>query len=196
MIKLLLASNNRGKYDELVDAFAKEGIELIFDGNLDLIEDSPTLELNAISKAQSASKQKNMYSISDDTGFFIPTLDYFPGVHANRWMEGSWKDKRDAILKMMECKTDRRAYLLNKFALSDPSGNIIGQYEVKNWYEIAYEDHINPDHPTFGYNPMLIIQGHYVGKLTSEQRYFIKNRGRFAPQVKEVLLNELRNKKE
>jgi non-canonical purine NTP pyrophosphatase (RdgB/HAM1 family) len=189
MIKLLFASNNKGKHDELVDAYAAVGIELLFDGNLDLIEDSPTLELNSISKAQSASKQKNMFSLSDDTGFFIPTLDYFPGVHANRWMEGSWKDKRDAVLKMMEGKTDRRAYLLNKFALSDPFGNILAMYEVKNWYEIAYKDHVNPDHPTFGYNPILIIQGHYVGDLTQQQRNFLKNRGRYAAEVKKELLS-------
>ena len=93
-------------------------------------------------------------------------------------------------------KTDRRAYLLNKFALSDPTGKILGTYEIKNWYDICYEDHINPEHPTFGYNPILIIQGHYVGDLTKDQRYFIKNRGRYAPQIKEVLLHEFRNKKE
>jgi non-canonical purine NTP pyrophosphatase (RdgB/HAM1 family) len=189
MIKLLLASNNKGKYDELVDAFAKEGIELLFDGDLDLIEDSFTLELNSISKAQCAAKQRNMYALSDDTGFFIPALDYFPGVHANRWMEGSWEDKRKTILKMMEGKTDRRAYLLSKFALSDPSGTIIAQYEVKNWYQIGYEDHIDSEHPTFGYNPMLIVQGYHVGELTSEQRNFIKNRGRFAKDLKKELLS-------
>jgi XTP/dITP diphosphohydrolase len=189
MIKLLFASNNKGKYDELVDSFRDAGIDLIFDGKLELVEDSPTLELNAISKAQSASKQKEMYSLSDDTGFFIPALDYFPGVHANRWMEGSWKDKRDAILKMMENKTDRRAYLLNKFALSDPQGNILYITEVKNWYEIGHEDHNNPESPTFGYNPILIMQGHYIGDLTERQRNFIKNRGRFAHKIKEVLTN-------
>jgi non-canonical purine NTP pyrophosphatase (RdgB/HAM1 family) len=189
MIKLLFASNNKGKHDELVDSFRDAGIDLIFDGKLDLVEDSPTLELNAISKAQSAAKQKEMYALSDDTGFFIPALDYFPGVHANRWMEGSWKDKRDAILKMMEGKTDRRAYLLNKFALSDPKGNILYITEVKNWYEIGHEDHINPESPSFGYNPILIMQGHYIGDLTGRQRNFLKNRGRFANKIKEVLTN-------
>jgi inosine/xanthosine triphosphate pyrophosphatase family protein len=104
-------------------------------------------------------------------------------------MEGSWKDKRDAILKMMEGKTDRRAYLLNKFALSDPKGNILYITEVKNWYEIGYEDHNNPESPTFGYNPILILQGHYVGDLTGRQRNFLKNRGRFANKIKEVLTN-------
>jgi non-canonical purine NTP pyrophosphatase (RdgB/HAM1 family) len=187
MFKLLFGSNNKGKHDELVDAFAEVGIELVFHGKLDLIEDSPTLELNAISKAQSAANQMKMWTLAEDTGFFIPALDYFPGVHANRWMEGTWKDKRDAIIKMMEGRADRRAYLLNKFALADPQGNIHYLGEVKNWYTIGYEDHINPDYPTFGYNPMLILQGYYVGALTKEQRNFLKNRGRLAPEIYNIL---------
>ena len=57
MVELYLGSNNRGKYDELVDAFKEVGIDLLFHGELDLVEKSETLELNAISKAQSAQKQ-------------------------------------------------------------------------------------------------------------------------------------------
>ena len=196
MIKLLFASTNRGKYEELVDAFREAGIELIFDKNQKLKEDAFTLEENAIMKAKQASLDNGVWSLSDDTGFFIPALDYFPGVHANRWMNGDWKAKRDEILRMMKNKTDRRAYLLNKFALSDPSGNIKGIYEVKNWYTIGYEDHINEDHPTFGYNPILILQGHYVGDLTREQRNFLKNRGRIAQEVREAIANEFRYTKE
>ena len=44
-----------------------------------------------------------------------------------------------------------------------------------------------PDHPTFGYNPMLILQGYYVGELTSEKRNFLKNRGRLALEIVNVL---------
>ena len=196
MIELLFASNNKGKHDELVDAFEAVGIKLVFDGKLDLVEDSHTLELNAISKAQSASAQRNMYSMSDDTGFFVPALDGFPGVHANRWMEGDWKAKRDAIRKMMEGKSDRRAYLLNKFAVCTPSGKIIGMHEVKNWYEIGFQDHFREGHESFGYNPMLILQGHHIGDLTKEQRHFLKNRGRHAARVKEELLREFASRLE
>jgi non-canonical purine NTP pyrophosphatase (RdgB/HAM1 family) len=196
MIKLLLASNNKGKYDELVGAFEAVGIELIYDGELNLVEDSPTLELNAITKAQAASAQRNMFSMSDDTGFFIPALDGFPGVHANRWMPGDWKAKRDAILKMVEGKADRRAFLLSKFAVCTPSGKIIGQHEVKNWYEIGFEDHVRQGHETFGYNPILIMQGYHIGDLTNEQRYFLKNRGRHAAEVKEELLREFASRLE
>jgi len=187
MIKLLFASNNKGKYDELVDNFAAVGIELIFDGHLDLQEDAPTLEQNAILKAQCGAKQRNMLAIGEDTGFYVRALDYFPGVHANRWMDGTWKDKRDAILKMMEGKTDRVAYLINNFAVAKPDGTVLLTTKVKNAYEICYEDHINPEAETFGYNNILTMQGYYIGDLNKEQRNFLKHRGRIASEVLEVM---------
>jgi non-canonical purine NTP pyrophosphatase (RdgB/HAM1 family) len=190
MIKMLLASNNRGKYEELVDTFKEYGIELIFDGNLELEEESLILEKNAETKALCGAKQRNMLTLGEDTGFFIPTLDYFPGVHANRWMEGTWHEKRMKILELMEGRTDRRAYLINNFALATPEGNIVARAKVQNDYTIGYEEHINTESPTFGYNPLLILQGHYIGDLTREQRNFLKHRGRFVRELVEQLRDE------
>lgn len=78
MIDILFASNNKGKYDELVEDFKNVGINLIYDGNLELHEDAETLRENSMEKAIQASVQKNMYSLSDDSGVFIEALDYFP----------------------------------------------------------------------------------------------------------------------
>lgn len=193
MIKLLLASNNRGKYTELVDKFAERGIELIFDGELDLIEDAPTLEKNAILKAQQGAKQRNMLAIGEDTGFYIRALDYFPGIHANRWMEGTWHDKRLVILDMMENQTDRVCYLINNFAISRPDGTILGTAKVKNQYNILTKEYYNFEYPTFGYNNILEMQGYKVGELTQEKRNFLKNRARFIDDVEEVIKDEFRD---
>jgi XTP/dITP diphosphohydrolase len=187
MIKMLLASNNRGKYDELVNTFKEYGIELIFDGNLNLEEESLILEKNAETKALCGAQQRNILAIGEDTGFFIPALDYFPGIHANRWMEGTWHEKRMKILELMENKTDRRAYLINNFVVATPEGEIIAHAKVRNEYLIGYEEHINKDAPTFGYNPLLIMQGHYIGELNREQRNFLKHRGRFVRELAQQL---------
>lgn len=187
MIKILLASNNRGKFEELVDTFAECGIELIFDGNLELDENSLILEKNAETKAQCGAKQRNMLAMGEDTGFFIPALDYFPGVHANRWMEGTWHQKRMKILELMEGRTDRRAYLINSFAISTPEGEIIAHAKVRNEYTIGYEERCNSTSPTFGYNELLIMQGHYIGELSKEERNFLKHRGRFIYDLVEQL---------
>ena len=131
---------------------------------------------------------------SEDTGFFIPALDYFPGVHANRWMEGTWKDKRDAILKMMEYKDDRRAYLLNKFALVNPSGNLFYIGEV-NWYTIGYEDHINPDHPTIRIQSNAYPSRILCWRINLRRETSWKNRGRLAPRNMNVLEENVSERK-
>ena len=185
MIKILLASNNRGKYEELVDTFAENGFDLIFDGNLDLEEESLILEKNAETKAICGATQRDMLAIGEDTGFFIPALDYFPGVHANRWMEGTWHEKRMKILELMENKIDRRAWLINNFAVSTPDGDIIGHAKVRNEFTIGYEEHGNVDAPNFGYNELLIMQGHYIGELRKDERNFLKHRARFIKKLRD-----------
>jgi len=185
MVKLLFASNNRGKYDELVDEFASVGIELVFDGQLDLQEDAPTLEQNAILKAQCGSKQRNMLAMGEDTGFFIRSLDYFPGIFANRWMEGTWHEKRMKVLEMMEGQTDRTAYLINNFAIARPDGTVIAKGKVKNAYDIGFEELGNEN--TFGYNSLLKMQGYDIGLLTRQERNFLKHRGRLAKEFADIL---------
>lgn len=197
MIDLLFASNNRGKYNELIDDFAKEGINLIFDGTIDLgEEDGATLKDNAEKKALIGARVKNMYSIGEDTGFFIRSLDYFPGIHANRWHNGTWPEKRAKVLEMMEGETDRTSYLINNFALANPEGEIIYNDKVKNTYDLATEEHSNSETATFGYNTLLIMNGHYIGDLSEEERNFIKHRGRLAKEIKRVILNEIGHPKQ
>lgn len=43
MIDVLFASNNKGKYDELVKDLREKGINLIYDGKLTLKEQEETL---------------------------------------------------------------------------------------------------------------------------------------------------------
>lgn len=186
-MKVLFATTNKGKYEEVVDFFTDEGIELVFDPNLpDVEENEPTLKLNAISKAKHGAEYSKMFTIAEDSGFFVRSLDYFPGIHANRWMEGTWEEKRQAILDMMEGQTDRTAYLINNFALVSPTGEVLLTTKVKNTYAITHEEYSSGD-PTFGYNEILSMNGYNIGDLTREKRNFIKHRGRIAKEIKEVL---------
>jgi len=186
MFQIMFASNNRGKYEELKDAFQAIGIPLMFHGKLDLPENEPTAELNAITKAQAAAKQTGMFAISDDTSFCVEALDYFPGVHAQRWHPGNDHEKRMAILEMMKDKTNRTAYLISRFALANPDGKIVATAVVKNTYEVAHEEHGD----TFGYNAILKIQGYYVGDMEIKDKNLVKNRGRIAAELKDTIRKE------
>ena len=175
--KILFASNNRKKFDELEKDFAEVGLQLIFkddvigsENKLDLPETSATsLNENAITKAVSAAKQTNMLALGDDSGVFIEELDFCPGVFSRRWLqqltdgtevpEGAEGDLiRDAeILKKLEgVPMERRlAHLISRFALATPDGKILCKTFSKNTFYIANEIKTGGS-SAFGYDPILI----------------------------------------
>lgn len=186
--KLFFASGNKGKYQELVGFFEAQDIELVMDENMpDIEENEPTLLLNAIHKAKEGAKYSGMWTLGEDTGFYVRALDYFPGMHAKRWMDGTWPEKAQAVLDMMKEEQDRTCYLINRFALVDPTGEMVFTFKVKNTYEMGYEAHIRPGHETFGYNTILTMNGYYIGDLTNDERNFLKHRGRIAKEVREKM---------
>ena len=88
--KILFASNNRGKYDELAKDFSAAGLDLVFYADiglpkLNLPEDYEILAENAREKAVAAATVTGYYALGDDSGVFISCLDGFPGVHSRRW---------------------------------------------------------------------------------------------------------------
>lgn len=171
MIKILFASNNKKKFDELEKDFADVGIELCFsEQKLILPETSATsLNDNAITKARAAAEQTGMIALGDDSGVFIEELDYCPGVFSRRWLteledgtivpEGSDGDmmRNHAILKKLEgLPAERRlAHLISRFALVTPEGDVLARTFSKNTFYIAEEPKVGGN-GAFGYDPILI----------------------------------------
>lgn len=154
MIDVLFASNNKGKYDELVDDLRNVGVNLIYDGNLILHEEKETLIENSKEKAMQAARQRGMFALSDDSGVFIEALDFFPGVHSRRWA-GDEKDdilRNEKILEMMEDESDRDAYLISRFTLVNPDQEVLGSYVVKNKFVVSMKE--SGDYG-FGYDRIL-----------------------------------------
>lgn len=82
-IKILFASNNHGKYMELVKDFKDVGIDLLFykdiqDEKLILEENSEILAVNAREKARQAARQTGYMCLGDDSAICVRALDYFP----------------------------------------------------------------------------------------------------------------------
>lgn len=205
---ILFASNNRGKFDELEKDFAVLDINLIFDGNLTLKEDSSLLLENSLEKAISAVEQKNIIALGDDSGLFIEALDYFPGVYSKRWLNTSDHGRNQEILNMMKNEKNRVAYLISRFTLVDLSGSIISKAVVKNKFDISTEEH---GMYGFGYDSILVpnyidlMNYEYydqeqinkviimkqkikenkltIGDLTQEEKNLINNRGYIAKNI-------------
>lgn len=110
MNKLLIATNNQGKIEELQQLLSDLNIELITpaDINLDLdvIEDGHTYAENATKKAVAFAQASGLISLADDTGLEVDTLNGAPGLYSKRY--GSTDN--EAFLSDAE----RRLYLVSQ----------------------------------------------------------------------------------
>ena len=99
--KLLVATHNEVKLDEVCALFAHKSVEILSSKSLDLpepIEIEDNFIGNARIKAHSASKITSLPALADDSGITIDALDGAPGVYTADWAETP--DGRDFSMAM------------------------------------------------------------------------------------------------
>ena len=88
--RLLIATHNRGKLDEIADLLSPYGITLSSNADHGLpepVETETTFVGNARIKAHSAAKATGLAALSDDSGITVNGLDGAPGVYTADWAE-------------------------------------------------------------------------------------------------------------
>jgi len=120
-MKLVLASNNAGKLQELQVLFAPLGVELVRQSALGVSEaDEPfrTFVENALAKARHASAATGLPAIADDAGLCVEAFGGLPGVDTAYYATRFGYEKGDAnnvraLLEQMAAIDDRRAALVS-----------------------------------------------------------------------------------
>lgn len=89
-MRVILATNNKGKVEQIMPIFAESGIELITQRDAGIegeaLENGKTLEENSYKKAHYAwGSQYGRCVVSEDTGLFIDALGGKPGVDTAYW---------------------------------------------------------------------------------------------------------------
>ena len=87
-MKLVLASSNAGKLEELRELLADTGIELIAQSDLgvdDAEETGATFVENAIIKARHAARLTGLPALADDSGICVDALVGAPGLYSARY---------------------------------------------------------------------------------------------------------------
>jgi len=113
-MKLIFASNNQHKIDEL-KAFAGKEIEIVSlkDAGIDIDIPEPydTLEENASEKSWTVYKLTGNDCFSEDTGLEIEALNGEPGVKSARYAGDarSFKDNIEKVLTKLANKTNKNA---------------------------------------------------------------------------------------
>ena len=120
-MKIVLASNNRGKLVELQAMFAPLGVELICQGDLfegEAPEPYGTFVENALSKARFAAEKTGLPAIADDAGMCVDHFGGLPGVDTAYYCTQFGYEKSDdnnvrALLEQMQGVENRRAAMVS-----------------------------------------------------------------------------------
>jgi len=99
--RLLVATHNRGKLDEIADLLAPFGITIVGAAEMGLAEPAETgttFAENARIKAHAAARATGLIALSDDSGIEIDALDKAPGVYTADWAETA--AGRDFVMAM------------------------------------------------------------------------------------------------
>ena len=121
-MKLVFATQNKNKVKE-IQALMPKGIELLSLEEIgcseDIPETSPTIEGNAIQKADYVKEKYGYDCFADDTGLEVAALNGAPGVYSARYAgeEKSSDANIEKLLKELQNKEDRSARFKTVIAL-------------------------------------------------------------------------------
>ena len=130
MNKLLIATSNRGKIEQIRPVLEDLPLELVFLPDLNFKinaeENGQTLEENALIKASFYSKKTGLWALSDDMGMEIDILGGEPGVKSRRWPGHEASDEELIQLTLDKLKgvpfKNRKASFKSVIAISNPEG--------------------------------------------------------------------------
>jgi XTP/dITP diphosphohydrolase len=190
-MKIVLASNNKGKLAELLLMFASLGVELVTQGSLgvpEAPEPFKTFVENALIKARNAAQHTGLPAIADDAGLCIEAWGGRPGVDTAYFCttlgyEKSDDNNRRAVLERMLGEENRRANMISvQVAVLSPLDPqpLISVGRVHG--EIALTEIGDGG---FGFDPVMFIPslGKTMAQLDAAHKNQISHRGISARQM-------------
>ncbi len=194
MNKLVLASGNRGKLDEISRLLEPLQIEVVSMQALNVSEPEETgltFVENAILKARHTAQVTGLPALADDSGLEVDALQGQPGIYSARYagISCSDSDNNAKLLQALDGQENRSARYYCALALmehGDDPTPLICTASLNG--EIA----LSPKGTGgFGYDPLFYIpeQRCHAAELNKEKKNKISHRA----LALQKLLNELRN---
>ncbi len=178
--RLVIASHNPGKIEEIAALLAPFGVEAVSAAALGLPEPEETgdsFEANAALKAHAAATACRLPALADDSGLVVPALDGAPGIYSARWA-GPGKDFEAAMARVERelGDRDRSASFVAVLALAWPDGH------VELFRGEAPGRLVWPPRGTrgFGYDPMFVPEGgtRTFGEIEPGRKHEVSHRAR------------------
>lgn len=182
-MKVVLASKNKHKLEEISKITEKFGFELVLQSQLgvdiDVEETGTTFEENSFLKADAVRKATGLPALADDSGIAVEALNGEPGVYSARYGFDDTLDdwgRLQLLLKNMEQVPDgqRQAKFVCVITLVTPEGQTIqarGEIHGELLRAPAGENGFGYD-PIFYYPPM----GMTTAEMPSEEKNKVSHR--------------------
>jgi XTP/dITP diphosphohydrolase len=182
--KLLIGTNNKGKYKEIKDLLPKY-IKTYSTSEFKLKspkEDGLTFKENSIIKSKYFSKKTRLICLADDSGLEIDLLDKSPGIYSARWggKKGDFKKAINRVYKELSKKDKnwkdkkikaRFICALSICYLDKKIASVLGKVE-------GYISDKPKGKNGFGYDPIFIPKNRRktFGEMSLIQKYKIDHR--------------------
>ena len=197
MQSILIATNNKGKVDEIRALLDGLDLALLIPADLgivlEVVEDGQTYAENAAKKAAAFANKSGMISLGDDSGLEVDVLGGEPGLHSHRFCpipNATDADRRKYLLERLGDKPHPwNARFRATVAIALPSGEVklaTGQCEG----EIIQNERGSNG---FGYDPIFLIPelGHTLAEMDMKEKNRLSHRARAIqkaiPILKELL---------
>lgn len=129
-MKLVIATRNAHKLEEIRAVFALPGLEIVGTGDWpdvpDPVEDGTTFEENAAIKARAWASATGLPALADDSGLEVEALNGAPGINSARYagVHGDSARNNALLLANLTGIADRRARFVCALALALPDGSL------------------------------------------------------------------------
>lgn len=195
MRKIIIATTNNGKYEEIKSVLAGE-FDLFyslrdFPEKIEIEEDSLLYVENALKKARKIGERFGIYTIADDSGLEVEALSGRPGVHSSRY--GRNDDERISRLldELKDVPWDRRKAIFKAYVAC-----YIPEKEISYVFYGFLRGYIGFERTGeggFGYDPVFFIPGlnKYVAELTRDEKNRISHRGRALQAFKDFIKGDI-----
>ena len=190
-MKMVLASKNPKKLEEMAVILSQLGIEVVLESDVgvdvEVEETGTTFEENAALKAFAVMEAAGLPAIADDSGLCVDALGGGPGVYSARYGgEGlTDADRYRLVLEGLQGQLDRGAKFVSAICCAFPGGDRVearGECPGVIGYAPQGEN-------GFGYDPIFFLpeKKKTFAQLTGEEKNAISHRGKALDNFKEEL---------
>jgi XTP/dITP diphosphohydrolase len=202
VIRLLVATRNRGKQAEFRALLAAVRAEIVFPDDLDIAESAAeqqlechdTFEANARAKARWFARRSGLPTLADDSGLEVDALGGAPGVHSKRFagIDGSDGDVTAAnnakLLAALGDAADdaRTARYRCARVLARPDGTEL----MATGVVAGRIGRVARGHNGFGYDPLFLSDelGDTFGVASEAAKHAVSHRGRAVAALLRLLV--------